>query len=362
MDVDEVRRYLDSTWREVVEEAASKNAAAQVPEADHDIDRFVDSDQVTLRYVVVTQLLGKVADHDRSLLCLQAADGEQGAWDARSFCSNVIVPWVFLNHNVLGTSPDPYVNNPARRSRLDVGLNALRYREAWEQLADWFSALDNCSPTELEDVFRRCLRSVARRLSRQEFVYPVPNRISLDNTISVLDKFLREPSGGLRPLAITAAVMRILGDALSLFFDVHAQGLNEADRAAGVPGDVICRERDGRIALAVEVKGEKLTIAHLRSSIGKAVEAEERLTRLLFAVPGIVRSDTQAIEAKIEEAWNTGLAIHLVELKTFIHSTFALLSDDLRPRFLREVGAELDRRGVYRHREAWRQLLSALTL
>lgn len=362
MDVDEVRQYLDSTWREVVGETMPETAAAQAPENDPDIDRFVDSDQVTLRYVVVTQLLGKIADHDRSLLCLQMADGEQGAWDARSFCSNVIVPWVFLNHNVLGTSPDPYVNNPARRPRLDVGLNALRYREAWEQLADWFSVLDNCSPAELEDIFRRCLRSVARRLSRQEFVYPVPNRISLDSTIAILDEFLREPSGGLRPLAVTAAVMRILGDAFSLFSEVHAQGLNEADRAAGVPGDVICRERDGRIALAVEVKGENLTIAHLRSSISKAMEGEERLTRLLFATPGIAQADSESVQAKIEEAWNIGLAIHLVELKNFVYSTFALLSDDLRPRFLREVGEELDRRGVYQHREAWRHLMSSISL
>ena len=49
MDVDEVRRYLDSTWKEIIGETTSETAAVKAPVSDPGIDRFVNSDQVTLR-------------------------------------------------------------------------------------------------------------------------------------------------------------------------------------------------------------------------------------------------------------------------------------------------------------------------
>ena len=72
----------------------------------------------------------------------------------------------------------------------------------------------------------------------------------------MLTAFLGTPSGGLRPLAVTTALLRTIGTALGLFSHVEGQGINEADAAGGAPGDVLCYCHDDpdRLCLVVEVK------------------------------------------------------------------------------------------------------------
>jgi len=111
-----MRQWLDAAWAEVLE--------AGQKDPDDEVDRLVNSRLVSIRHAFVTQLLGKIADPTRSLMAFQLGEQEAGAgaWDARSFCTAVVVPWVAENHNVMGTSPDPYVINPLRRP----GSNAMR--------------------------------------------------------------------------------------------------------------------------------------------------------------------------------------------------------------------------------------------
>jgi len=108
----EARAWLDAEWSKALE----KNAA-QVGDIDEQLDRLVNSRVSSVRYALITQLLGKLTDPKRSLMCLQSGSSDPGAWNARSFCDAVIVPWVSENQNVLGTSAEPYASKPLRRER-----------------------------------------------------------------------------------------------------------------------------------------------------------------------------------------------------------------------------------------------------
>lgn len=135
MENTEARKWLDGAWVRVLE--------ARLGEPDCEIDRLVNSKLVSIRYAIFTQMLGKIASNKRSLLSLQlGSERSPGSWDARSFCSQVIVPWVADNHDVLGKSPDPYVNNPLRRKRLDEDTHQLRYKEEWDALVAFLAPLD----------------------------------------------------------------------------------------------------------------------------------------------------------------------------------------------------------------------------
>ena len=105
----------------------------------HDgIDELVNCDVVSIRYALLTQLLGKMVDPQRDAMSIQRGDAATaeaaGRWDARSFCQANVVPWVAEAGQVLGTSPDPYVNNPLRRPWLDAGYEPRRDRRLWERL------------------------------------------------------------------------------------------------------------------------------------------------------------------------------------------------------------------------------------
>lgn len=352
MDPQEVRQWLDMEWQNVLAEESSN--------PDPEIDRFVNSKFVSLRYAFVTQLLGKIADHSRSLLYLQSGSGEKGAWDARSFSTKVIVPWVADNHDVLGTSAEPYASKPLRRVCLTRDMPNVKGKKEWDDLVRFFSDLSDKEPEVIKDIFRRCLQSLARRLATQKFEYPIPARISMHDLIHVLESFLDEPSQGLRPLVAATALMRVLGRAFSLFSKVVSQGLNEADAARGMPGDVMCYDADDKILLVVEVKDRELTLADVRTAVGKVRASEEELSNFLFAAPGVREADQNSIESRTRDTWASGLNVHKVDIKMLIRAPFVLLNEEWRIQLLKEVGLELDERAEHEHREAWRSLLSDL--
>ncbi len=346
----EIRRWLDDEWERVLE---SGN-----PNSDPEVDQFVNSGVVSIRYAFMTQILGKIADNGRNLMCLQKGGEEDGAWDARSFSHSVIVPWVADNHDVLGTSAEPYASKPLRRVRLTPDMSDVRDREGWGKLVSFLQPLDQATEEDLKQVFRRCLQSMARCLSQQAFKYQIPRRISLCGMDRLLGLFLSESSGGLRPRAASAALLKTLGKGFSLFSDVKSQGLNEADIASGMPGDIMCYDRDGNIALIVEVKDVNLALTHLHSSTRKANESETQISNLLFAVPGIHSAERDEINELIQKRWAAGLNVYWIDIRTLAKTAFVLLEEEWRVNFLRELGSELDARGEHQHRQAWNTLLS----
>ena len=354
MDNTEARQWLDNAWRWVLKDKQE--------EPDSVIDRLVNSDVLSIRYAILTQIPGKIAHERRSLLFIQMGTAATpGTWVARSFCSAVIVPWVEDNHDVLEKSPDPYVNNPLRRPRLDEGLEQLRSKDEWFALVAFLSQLNSASRIVLEDAFIRCLKSVACELSAQSFVYQIPLRVSLPQMIKTLETFITEPSGGLRPLAVTAALMVVLGKAFSIFTEVASQGLNESDSSSGAPGDVMCMDGNDQMILAVEVKDRAFTLADVRSSVRKPRESANPLSNLLFAAPNIRKHDRDAIRENIETAWTYGLNISQIDIVDLASASFTLLAESWRPELLREIGRELDRRRDHRHRRDWDVLLSNMT-
>lgn len=332
--------WLDDQW----EQALANYTGAPDPE----IDRFVDSSVVSIRYAFLTQLLGKHADPARDLLCLQRGDRgssteSSGRWDPRGFCTRVVVPWNQRHQNVLGASREPYVSKPLRRPRLDRQMESLKNRVEWDALVEFLTALESASdPAKVEDALRRCIKSVARRLRDQQVEYPVPMRIGLDQLCNILDRYLEVANGGLRPLVVTTALMRTLGKAFSLFTRVESQGVNEPDSATGRPGDVMCYGEDDTLALAVEVKGDELTLIELEGTIEKARSA--RVANILFATPGFVASDREAIRARVTEEFAQGSNIYQASIQSLVRNSFMLLGEDWRVKFLYEICSELDAR------------------
>ncbi len=239
-------------------------------------------------------------------------------------------------------------------------MQQLRLQEEWEALVSFLSPLDEVPKPDLEDAFVRCLESAARRLTNQSFEYQVPLRVSLPATLRIMESFLADASGGLRPLAVATAMMIVCGRAFSIFESVSSQGLNEADSSSGVPGDVMCFDNSGSLVMVVEVKDRFLTVADVRSSTGKARTSTEPFSSLLFATPGIQGDERGEIRHNMETAWASGLNINQIDIVDLANAVFALLPEGWRPKILREIGVELDRRADHTHRHAWHELLLEL--
>ncbi|MYH59863.1 MAG: restriction endonuclease, SacI family [Boseongicola sp. SB0675_bin_26] len=351
MDFVESREWLDAAWREALD------AGDQEP--DPEVDQLTNSRVKSIRYAIITQLLGKIADPERNLLALQQRDDGQGSWDARSFAKKVIVPWEADNHGVLGSSSEPYASKPLRRTKLYRGMDNVRNAGDWEALVEFLEPLESAPSENLHDAFKRVMASLARMLAEQQITYPIPQRIGLPQLMNILEAFLATSSGGLRPLAVATALFRIAGEGFSLFDDVQSQGINEADAASGMPGDIMCR-KGGELCLVIEVKDQNLTLADAQSSTRKAKESGAGLTDLLFAVPATRRADDDDIAELFSRNFAAGLNIYVAQIQSLSYHAFALLKEEWRVRFVREICSELDARQEQPARKAWHDLLLGL--
>ena len=127
MDHRGAREWLDEAWNEAVHES--------VTTPDPEVDALANSDVSSIRYALVTQMLGKIADPTRSLMALQLGEAGEGAWDARSFATAVVLSWERDNQQVIGKSPDPYVSKPLRHRRKNSnmlsGASCARWYAGW---------------------------------------------------------------------------------------------------------------------------------------------------------------------------------------------------------------------------------------
>ncbi len=107
------------------------NAASKTgykPSSPHQklLETVILGSHLTFRYILTTALLAKATNPRANGLSLQAGAKLKGAFDARSLCHSVLVPFERKKlQGGLGASNEPFLNKPARTTHLDKD-NAVR--------------------------------------------------------------------------------------------------------------------------------------------------------------------------------------------------------------------------------------------
>lgn len=346
------RNKLNNLWMRVIQ----TDGGETTPQ----IRDLVASKQVSIRYCLVTQILGKLADHSLDIMCLQAGNKAPGQWDPRGFAAQVVAPWVRSNQNVLGSSADPYVSNPLRRPRIDDGLSQMSDRAEWESLSIFLQEIEIANnPQSTETVFLQVLNAILDRLKELTFNYVVPPRVSLKQADDLVTRFLSERSGGERGLAVVAALFETLRERLSIYREVRRGVINAADSATGAAGDLECVNADGEIVLAVEVKERRIGNDDLQIAVAKARLFEVR--ELLLCTEGVKEADIPAVEASFANAWASGTNVYQATVSELMQGLLPVLGATGIYTFVSQIGSQLDRFSTQpRHRKAWKGLLDGL--
>jgi hypothetical protein len=129
------------------------------------IKRSINSKTKTYRYVLPTQLLAKLVDHEIDCRSVQVGSSLSRSFDARSICHKVIVPFDRSNHGVLGGSTEPYLNNPLRiPAILPAEKKAQKDKSGF---SDLLSVLEYAqrNPTQIIALFKLTLKEIKERLT-----------------------------------------------------------------------------------------------------------------------------------------------------------------------------------------------------
>jgi hypothetical protein len=354
---------LERTWRDVLRQHKATDTPRPVirdPAVADAIARSVNSKTKTYRYVLPTQLLAKVVDPSLDSRCLQLARGGKGAFDARSLCHKIIVPFDKANHNVLGGSGEPYASNPVRIPEISrAHRSQQKNEEGWDDLCLVLDEVEKRqSPGFTKSVFLFVMEQVFLRLGDTVISYPLPRRVSKQRSQWVIAEFLADPSGGDRPLAVASALFATIGARFFLFRDIKRAKITAADAPSGMVADIECLDKSGRIVLAVEVKDRALTVSHIQDKL-PGLRSRQVSEIFFLAEKGVKPTDESKVEALVEREFSTGQNIYIFTVQSLADVLLALVGEDGRTQFLRLVGEHLDNYGsATLHRKRWAELLA----
>lgn len=365
IDFERAARLLEEHWQAVIREGSEKPDVAYINDTAmrQAIAASVAHKQVAYRFCLPVQLLGKLADPNLDCLRLQknkADPSDVTGWDARSLASKVVAPFNQRQESILGTSSDPYVGNPMRIPRMFRDDKSKKDMAGWNTLVDVLEAVESRNdPNFTEAVFRQVLLEMFRRQKSLRFNYPLPPRISLEGTLSLVREFLKEKSGGDRGLAVCGALFDAIGIHFALYAKVDRARINASDEATGQAADLECVSEEGKVVLAVEVKERTLTLTDLEGTLRKG--RQRKIKDIFFSTPGVKESDKRAIEERIKSAFASGQNLYVFDFNDLAHSVLALGGEPIRSTFIKQVGEHLDLWNTQPlHRQAWKRLLERL--
>lgn len=355
---------LQSQWKEVVDAAEADPATDYVNDIGlrSAVALSINHKNVSYRFCLPVQLLGKITNHGLDALSLQRGDtaNDAASWDARSLASKVIAPFNLSQEAVLGPSGDPYVGKPMRSPRMRRDDRSKKDVAGWNVLIDVLEAVETrAEPAFSETVFKQVLLEIFRRQRQQRFSYPVPPRIGIEASLDISRRFMKERSGGDRALAIAGALFDLIGEQFGLYVRVDRARINASDKASGQAADLECIGADGGVRLAVEVKDRALTLADLNATVIKA--RNRAIGEILFLAARASGGRQVEIQRRMEGAYASGQSVYRIDLFDLVATVLALVGAAGRINFVRRVGEHLDKWATQpSHRQAWKRLLESL--
>lgn len=360
---DKTAKILDAEWKRISDLAKAGKLGDWMSDARliQAIRSSINAKAKTYRYVLPTQVLAKIAAPSLDSHSLQVAGGKAGSFDARTIAHGVVVPFDQKNENVLGGSQEPYVSNPLRVPEISAAYRQpQKYKDEWDNLCLVLDALEaNRHEKFRNSLLLQVLTEIYRRLAAVRVGYSVPRRISLGNTIELIEQFLSEHSGGDRLLALSSALFTVIGKRFGLFAQVRRGKITAADQPSGMLADLECIDSGGKIVLAVEVKDRQVTVSQLQAKVRTI--REKRVSEIFFIAQETLPSEAEEVRALVDREFASGQNVYITDLIRLGRATLAILGEEGRREFLAEVGGQLDTyKSDITHRRAWAFLLQAI--
>lgn len=271
IDFDKARECL--SWALNNRETPPPNHASQ-------IETIILGSHKTYKYVLVTNLLAKAVCQQANALCLQAGAKMRGAFDPRSLCHKVVVPFE-RDHlaGALGASNEPYLNKPARFTHLDKS-NAVRDgndRHILETLISVAKCVNHVGPVLARADLSYCFHLLERVIANNELLQTVHTIVTPDliDIYAFISRFVSESLEGETCATVVGAVEKQFYACLRGDYRVVAHKVNESGASSKEIGDIDVFENDSCF-YSIEVKDKAFSVYDVEHAFNKMIAAHVR--------------------------------------------------------------------------------------
>jgi len=327
------------------------------PRLVHAVHTIFSSKTQAYREVLLGCTVAKILDESINIRQPYVSQGPR-AFSGRTLDEKVINP--FLHDKRIPASRGPYLSVFRRSIQFDLTTRAgLRDQEGYDALLTLLEHLESIAkPSNLTN-FLECLFLYFLKL-REKSTVPLyrPQRLSLNQYEAVISSLLATPSGGRLPVIMVVSAFKTIKNFFELErWNISWQGINVADKAAGVSGDVTITVHD-KTVLAVEVTERAIDRSRIVATFNTKI-APGGIEDYLFFLKNPDLSED--IREQSQKYFAQGHEMNFVNIKDWILMTLVTVGNRGREIFLREVLELLEEPGMPQFiKVAWNEQLSKI--
>lgn len=290
----------------------------------NEFDSIFNADHKTYKYILLNALLAKTAMPEINPLALQKKSELAGAYDARSHCHKVIVPFErdYLN-GALGNSNEPFLNKPARFMELSKE-NAVRGgkdKEILEKLCDLLPQITSeISFNALTDALNCCIKLG----NAKQAIFEIQHKENIEKDIEkYLLKLLKNSYEG-ETLSLSigslmkAYVLNIAGKC-----SVYVHKVNQSGASSQEISDIDVY-KDEEILYTIEAKDKEFNEYDVQHAISKS-SASQAKTLFFIIGPRGDYTGKRSLDDLIDEAEKSNVNLVLIKSKAFIKQMTSLI-------------------------------------
>ena len=243
---DDLQAAFDAAEVYLLSNCAPTTPSQKVSDA---IDVVFASRTQAFREVLLGCLLARIQDKCIDVRMPYVSQGDF-AYNGRTLDERVVNPT--LQEKRIPSSRGPFLSVFRRRvSFVPATREGLRDKTAYDA---FLTIVDCVADIEDDDELRPVLECIAFQFLKLREAAGVPltrvNRISLEQIAQLNVLLLDSPSGGRLPVYMVVATFQAVSKRFSLGWDIQWQGINVADSASGVGGDIQVMTGDSTILVA----------------------------------------------------------------------------------------------------------------
>jgi len=288
------------------------------------VESVILGSHLTYRYILITNLLAKAVNGQVNALALQSGADFNWAFDSRSLCHDVIVPFEreFLQGR-LGRSNEPYLNKPARHKALSTD-NAVRKGNDRRILDTCISILSSCSSQEAEEALVDALYFTLNRPSIGDSVVNAAGDTSTHETVENFSGLmLRTSNDGEGCALLTGLAFHLLSYSLADTLDIRVHPVNQSGASSREVLDVDVYV-DEQLRYTAEVKDKPFMSADVDHAANKVQQAGHAA---MFFVVGPSASSGLSASDFDEIGRNHGVSITVVTVKSLLLVALGLCTE-----------------------------------
>ena len=249
-DYESAKEVLETEFRQAENEFSENSSVIVGENIRESTERLFSSSTQAFREALIGCLLAKILDPEIDIRLPYVNQGEK-AFNGRTLDEKVVNP--FLYDQQVPCSKGPYLSALRRSvSFHEETAKGVRDKEAFRALLNFIGEVEGGD----EENAKICLRFLLRRFVQLRESAKIKlshiKRLSLEQFNSLISGMLQIPSGGWLPVLFSVAMFKTIKECFGLNWKIEWQGINVADKAAGVGGDITISEND-EVILAVEV-------------------------------------------------------------------------------------------------------------